>query len=90
MVAAAPVWENLDDQRRTASELAALGGDHYAAEWGPAVSIVVLSGARVGLWDAGDAVDGIPRLLGIGRDEVCVPPRVAIGLYLVCDPATLP
>lgn len=87
---APPAWENLDDQRRTAAELAVLGADHYAAEWGPAVSIVVLSGARVGLWDAGAAVDGIPRLLGVGRGEVCDPPRIAIGLYLVCDPATLP
>ena len=81
--------ETLADQRSTAAQLAALGGDMYAAQWGGPVSIVVISGAHVGLWDAGDHVADWPRLLTAVTGE-CEPPLITIGAYAVCAPTSLP
>ena len=85
-----PGWESLDDQRIVADRLAALGGTHYAAEWGAPVSIGVLSGAHIGLWDAGDTVADWPRLLSGARADVCEPPATDLGGYLVCAAASTP
>lgn len=78
-------WESLDDQRAAAAVVAELDQPRYAAAWGAPVSIAVLADAHVGLWDAGAAVDGWPRLLFEG-DPKCRPPSVAVGRYLVCAP----
>lgn len=83
-------FEDLAAQRVAAAELAARGDDRYAAAWGGPVSIVVLSGAHVGLWDAGDQVAGWPRLLQADADADCVPPRTVVGGYAVCGPASVP
>lgn len=87
--AASPSTESLADQRAVADGVAALGEDRYAAAWGGPVSIAVLSGAHVGLWDAGEWVASWKRLLSSG-DPACMPPSVTIGGYAVCDPASLP
>lgn len=84
-----PAWESLADQRTAAAGVAELDHPHYAVAWGGTVSIAVLSGAHVGLWDAGAAVTGWPRLLPAG-DPNCLPPSVTFGRYVVCAPASMP
>lgn len=86
----APAWETLAQQRAVATRLADLGGDRYAAAWGGPVSIVVLSDAHVGLWDAGAYVAQWPRLLPAGWTDGCAPPRTVIGGYAVCGADSLP
>ncbi len=85
----APPWETLADQRAVAAEVARLGHPRVAVEWGGPVSIAVLSGARVGLWDAGAAVADWPRLLN-GNNAACVAPRVDIRGYAMCAAASAP
>ena len=87
--AVAVAWEDLPAQRAVAADVAELGHSHYAAAWGGPVSIVVLSGAHVGLWDAGEAVDGWPRMLHPG-DPRCMPPSEQFGNYVVCAPDSMP
>lgn len=81
--------EDLSAQRAIAADVADLGHSRYAAAWGAPVSVVVLSGAHVGLWDAGATVDGWPRMLHTGIAG-CVPPSEQFGNYLVCAPASMP
>lgn len=86
-LAAAP--EDLATQRTIAADVAALDNTHYAAVWGGPVSIVVLSGAHVGLWDAGANVDGWPRMFNADNTG-CLAPSEHFGWYVVCAPASMP
>lgn len=53
-------WETLAGQREAARQIAELGYDELASPWGGPVSVIVMSGAHVGLIDAVDAVKGEP------------------------------
>lgn len=81
--------EDLSTQRAIAADVAELGNPAYAAQWGAPVSIVVLSGAHVGLWDAGVGVAGWPRLLWAGLPG-CVSPSEQFGSYVACAPQSVP
>lgn len=78
--------EGLAEQRTAAAEIAALGYDRVATDWGRTVSIVVMSGARVALVDAPlDRLAGLPRL---HQADSCGdgPPLVVVAPYVVCAP----
>lgn len=83
-------WETLAQQREAASLLAPLDHDRYASPWGAEISIAVLSGAHAGMWDAGEAVRGVPRLLHGSLWELCPEPDAGAGAYLVCDASIVP
>jgi hypothetical protein len=80
-----PTGETLAGQRAAAADIAELGYDRFATLWGPAVSVGVLAGAKIGLTDAVDVTAEDPRIW-FGEP----PPRCDVelqsGLYSVCLP----
>ncbi|MCK8608304.1 glycosyltransferase 87 family protein [Agromyces sp. C10] len=80
-----PTGETLADQRTAARDIAEFGYDHVATVWGPAVSVGVLAGARVGLTDAVDVTADLPRIW-FGEPPPRCDIRLQSGLYTVCVP----
>ena len=78
-----PVGETLADQRAAARDLGELGYDRLVTQWGPAVSVGVLSGAHVGLTDAPVVTPADPRIWFGDPPDGCVVERQS-GLYSVC------
>lgn len=78
-----PAGETLADQRAAARDLGELGYDRLFTQWGPAVSVGVLSGAHVGLTDAPVVTPADPRILFGDPPDGCVVERQS-GLYSVC------
>lgn len=77
----------IDAQRAVAGDVATLDADSLVTVWGPPVSIVVLSGAHVGLTDAPpENIVGRLRLLTAGQLTECSEPLLEAGGYLVCAP----
>lgn len=80
----APSWESLDEQRRAASALDLREGEWYFGPWGQSVSVIVLGGAHVGLWDAPVSRGGTLVLHGSVIDSCGTPLRWG-GSYVVCE-----
>ncbi|MEV1130051.1 hypothetical protein [Agromyces sp. NPDC049794] len=78
-------WETLAGQREAARQIAELGYDELASPWGGPVSVIVMSGAHVGLIDAVDAVEGEPRVWPGEPPQACDVLLRAPG-YTVCAP----
>jgi hypothetical protein len=77
-------WETLDQQRSAASDIRELGQERLAAGvWDAPVSVIVLSGAHVGLVDAGAAVAGDPQVWLAVAPPGC-DLLLQTGSYLVC------
>ena len=77
-------WETLDQQRSAASDIRELGHERLAAGvWDAPVSVIVLSGAHVGLVDAGAVVAGDPQVwLAVAPPDCEL--LLQTGSYLVC------
>lgn len=78
-----PAGETLADQRAAARELGELGYDRLVTQWGPAVSVGVLSGAHVGLTDAPVVTPADPRIWFGDPPDGCAVERRS-GPYSVC------
>ena len=90
--------ETLGEQRTAAAAVGVLGEETLASSWGPAVSVIVLSGARAALVDA-PGFAGTTRLYanydvseaGLDRfhaalEAVCEDVPLRIGHYAMCIP----
>ncbi|MET1051269.1 MAG: glycosyltransferase family 39 protein [Mycetocola sp.] len=90
--------ETLADQRAAASAIADLGEGQLASNWGPEVSVVVLSGAQAALVDApgfaettrvlanfDTSEDGIAFFDAVLESD-CAEVPVRVGHYAVCVP----
>ena len=77
-------WETLDQQRSAASDIRELGHERLAAGvWDAPVSVIVLSGAHVGLVDAGAVVANDPQVwLAVAPPDCDL--LLQTGSYLVC------
>ena len=85
--ALARVGAPVEAQRAAARDVGSLGEASLVTVWGPPVSVVVLSGAHVGLTDAPlENIAGRPRLLPVGLAAECGEPLLSTGDYLVCPP----
>lgn len=78
-----PAGETLADQRAAAADLGELGYDRLVTQWGPAVSVGVLSGAHVGLTDAPIVTPADPRIWFGDPPDGCAVERQS-GPYSVC------
>ena len=90
--------ETLGEQRDAAAAIGELGDETIATGWGPAVSVIVLSGAHAALADA-PGMAGITRLYATydlseagqerfdaALDAGCADVPVRVGHYAVCIP----
>ncbi|MBG6239435.1 hypothetical protein IWX78_002422 [Mycetocola sp. CAN_C7] len=90
--------ETLGDQRTAAAAIGELGEPTLATSWGPAVSVIMLSGARAALVDAPgfdattrvyanyDLTDAGVAAFDAALDTVCADLPVRVGHYAVCVP----
>lgn len=78
-----PSGETLADQRAAAADLAEAGYSRLVTAWGPAVSVGVLAGARVGLTDAPVVTPADPRIW-FGDPPAGCEVTVRSGAYSVC------
>ena len=90
--------ETLGAQRTAAADIAELGEDQLAGSWGPAVAVIVLSGAQAALVDAPgfgqttrvyanyDRSEAGRAAFDAALDGMCADVPLRTGVYAVCVP----